>query len=306
MKLKKIALAVGLGLVFAQVAYAAPGLDITNGPVVNSGDTGPNVPAVQGNPGVQDPSAASGQWFQNTSNGLYSSRPYQFYDNATGSGGGTAGTNAIRGYISSFSYNIGGQVTGFQITASVTNDMQGLTGWADGTNAHGETLSTTQQLPQMTMHHTVLSTLFADDGTQGNFPVGGANIGPESNIYAIGYDSAAWYSYTNTGAFWVPTWNFGNIGIGQTATRVLDFGLYSAVDAAFFVGLYDPGVPIDVFTSQSNNLKLGNYFSPLAADTGAALQTSDVAVFFTTPEPASLALLGLAGLAGITARRRQV
>lgn len=230
----------------------------------------------------------------------------QFFDNATNQGGGAAGTDAIFGRISSFTYNGNGQVTGFQITATITNDLPGSGTWTSA-NAHNESLTWTAGRPQ-NMHHVVLSTLFADDGIQGNFNVGGANVGPESNIYAIDYNKLGWYSYPSTGAYQVPTWDFGNILLGQSVTRVLDFGLYNAVDVSFFDTLYDwqnPSNIIDVFTSKTSNLKMGSYFSPLAADNGNYTQQSDVAVFFT-PEPGMLALLAPALLGFGLSRRRRV
>ena len=153
------------------------------------------------------------------------------------------------------------------------------------------------------MNQVVLSTLFADDGIQGNFSSASpANVGPESNIFAIGYDKLAWYSYPSTGTYQTPTWDFGNIAVGQSATRVLDFGLYTAEDVTDFANL----INVDIFSSKTNltNLKLGSYFSPLAADTGAINQQSDVAVFFT-PEPGSLLLLAPALLGLGLARRRK-
>ena len=95
-------------------------------------------------------------------------------------------------------------------------------------------------------------------------------------------------------------------------SRILDF----AVDG---VGL-DPSDPryvalvesqatgLDLLMNRSTSLKVSDWLDTLALDPGTpypvpASLSSDVSVFFNVPEPASLALLALGGLA-LRRRRR--
>jgi hypothetical protein len=308
-------LGLALGLTF-QTAAAAPLLVITSPPVVNNGQTGPAI----------DPPASQGQWFQDVVgfNGnepirgnTLTSRPNEFYDNKTGDGGGSASTDAIRGFIlpGSLGYDGNGLVTGFTIRATITNDLPSSGSWQPGSNSHNET----GQIPSAytKLVDAKLTTEFADDGVQGNYPTsGGPYIGPESNIFAKNYDELAWYSYTTTGNFWVPTWDFGTILPGQSVTRDLQFGLYNSVAQAAIQFLIDAD---DIFMNRTTDLKIGDYFEKgtgigqsyegLAVDDGTPYpdtinRSGNVSVFSTVPEPASLSLL-LAGFGGLAATGRR-
>ena len=109
-------------------AFAAPALDIRN-PAVDPGWTGPTI----------DPHAAQGQWF-NTVNDPSSgfARPYEFYDNKIGSGGGFKSTKAIYGKVTAITGGFGANITAFNITATITNDLPGDPSWLSGNNSHGE------------------------------------------------------------------------------------------------------------------------------------------------------------------------
>lgn len=278
-------LGMAMGLTFQSVE-AAPVLDIRNG-----NNSGP--PA--------DPSASEGQWFNDGT-----ARPHEFYDNQTGNGGGSASTGAITGKIINLSYDESGLVSGFTIRSSITNDLSGSGVWAAGSNTHSDLNQT--PVSASTLYLARMTIEFADDGTRGNFPSGGSPyIGPESNIYAIDYDALAWYSYTSTGNFWVPTYDFGNIHPGQTVTRDLQFGLYTHVDQATIQNLINAN---DIYMNRTTDLKIGNYFDSTAIDDGSAYPASamlsgNVSVF-AVPEPTSVSLLmiGIAGLVS-TARYRK-
>ena len=108
---------------FAQVALAAPELPITKLPVVSGSEpyTGPTI----------DPFATFGQWFLNPITLQQFALPVQFYDNPAqpvnpvNGGGGFLGTSAIHGVVSSVT-TVGGNITAFQIQASITYDMPAL------------------------------------------------------------------------------------------------------------------------------------------------------------------------------------
>ena len=311
MKKKQIYLSLmGVMLAFpmlAGTAHASPVLLITHPPVSNSGQTGPAI----------DASASKGQWFQNVTgfNGSapivgndVESRPLQLYDNLTGSGGGSASTNAIKGVITKveldpINVNL---ALGFTIRASITNDTPPVGSWADGANTHGETLSTTDSYSR-SLAGVKLTVNFADDGKKDNFPTGTpAFMGSEPNIYATNYNELAWYSFTTTGGFYVPTYDFGNIGIGQTVTKDLNFLFYNPENAAQYQQWLTNGN--DLFYSRSPNLKIGYYGSVLQPDTGGAypytnLFSGNVSVF-AIPEPTTLSLFGI-GLAGMAFGKRR-
>ena len=317
-----------IGLVFGlsnQMVNAAGQLPITSPPVVNGGNTGP----------LNDPSASKGQWFENVTgfNGnapivgnTLTNRVYEFYDNKTGNGGGSANTDAITGKIlpGSLTFDGNNLVTGFTIRATITNDYPPQGTSASGTNSHGETRSASGSGSVAKLHDIKLTTEFADDGVQGNFPTGGSPyLSPESNIFAKNYDELAWYSYTTTGKFQVPTWDFGNLLVGQSTFRDLQFGLYTSVSQATIQFLIDAN---DVFMNRTTDLKIGDYFENgtgnvnvsnvryegLAVDDGTAYpstlsRSGNVSVFTSIPEPGSLSLmiLGLASLASATRRKNR-
>lgn len=292
------AVAAAAALAAATPAAAGPGWPVTKPPVVG-GLTGPPI----------DPAAALGQWFTDLTGRVPTVRPYEFYDNAQGFGGGAAGTDAIRGFVLGFTVNGAGDVTGFTVRASITNDLASVAGPAlGGANSHGETLAPQLTVPR-DMGAVKLATEFADDGVRGNFDPGApGNSGPEANIYAIGYDQLAWFSFTGTGAFQVPTWDFGNIRLGETVTRDLLFGLYTPVPLAGLLPLFDAR---DIFSNRTTSLKISNYFDTLEIDDGTPYPvppgfSSDVGVFYAAPEPASVGLAGVAAVAaGVRAARRR-
>ena len=311
---------IGLALaITTQVALASPLLGITSPPVVNGGNTGP----------VNDPSASQGQWFKNVAgfNGnepildaTVTNRTQEFYDNKIGNGGGSASTKAITGNIlaNSLTYDANNLVTGFTIQATITNDLFSIQGsWQDGDNSHNETISTLSSAKDL--YNVKLTTEFADDGKQGNFPTSGAPyFGSESNIFAKSYDELAWYSNTATGAYQVPTWDFGTILLGQSVSRNLQFGLYNSINQENIQFLINAS---DIFMNRTTDLKLGDYFEKgtgnglsyqgLAVDDESAypdtLNRSGNVSVFSVPEPTSLALM-VAGLASLvaTGRRKKV
>jgi hypothetical protein len=281
---------------------AAPGLPITKGPVQPDPSwTGPLV----------DPHARQGQWFRRAATGVEEPRPYELYDNVYGYGGSQwKGALAIEGYVTGLNFDGQGNITGFNIFSRIWNDMPGEGTWADGANAHGESLHTTQQY-YGTMRGVKLTTSFADDGILGNFPgPAGPYTGSETsqNIYGINYDQLAWYCWTPghgtpAGSYMVPTWDFPDIPPGGVVTRNLPFGLYNPVgpgSALYQFLLNAEQQQPDIFLNRTTSLKISDYFDALAIDTGVPYpvppsRSSDVSVFFF-PEPASFLLTAVAGL----------
>jgi hypothetical protein len=302
-----------LGLV-AQTAMAAPSLPITSPPVVNNGWTGP----------IQDPAAVQGQWFKNLS-GQEESRPNEFYDNVLGNGGGTASFGAIKGLVTSVTTDQQtGNILSFKITASITNDTPALPPFNfGGTNSHGEQLLTNQQYVG-TLFAAKLTTEFAISGLN-NLPA--AWVGPyrqgEAGLYpppayivAENYDELGWYCWTpgNTvnlvpyGSYFVPTYDFGDIAVGQTVSRELPFGTTGVGipvgDNRFYRIMESYNFGYDIFLNRTTDLKIGDWLDTLDLDTGQpfwsqneyVLRGGNVSVFHDVPEPGTFVLLAVAAL----------
>ncbi len=289
-------------------SMAGPSLPVTKPPLAP-------VPSWTGP--VIDPHAVLGQWFLRA-DGTETYRTHEFHDNLEGLGGGFAGSMAINGMVSMLGFDAAGNITGFDITATIINDDGPFGVWEEGTNSHGEFVppGTVRQPYRGTFYDVKLTTSFADDGIFGNFPgPAGPYLGDElsQNIYAIGYDQLAWYCWTPGnpnpdlapwGSYMVPTWDFGDIPLGAAVSRTLSFGLYAPIDPTnplygLLITAYENQQ--DLFMNRSMSLKISNYFDALSIDPGTPypvppIFSSDVSVFHNIPEPASVLLLGLAGL----------
>lgn len=313
-----VAVVIPASLLLSTAVMAAPSLRISKPPVVSGSNpyTGP----------VQDSDASAGQWFRDVE-GMQAEtvRPYEFYDNKQGSGGGLSSTNAVYGKAKNLIYQ-GPNIIGFTIRATITNDTPSSTGaWADGLNSHGETLHTTQKYVG-TLIGTRLTTSFAIGGL-GGLP--SAWVPPYSDlqpyIIAQNYDWRAWYCWSPgleqggpTGGYFVPTYDFGNIPVGGHVTRDLSFTVSGAgLDPSDprFGAVIDSSYALvgggDLFAARTTSLKISNWLDTLALDNGFPYPvppgtSSDVSVFHAVPEPGSLLALcsGLAGL-GVFIRRKR-
>lgn len=264
-------LVVAVLILASSVALAAPGLGVTKPPVQP-------VPSWTGP--TWDPHAQEGQWFKSAGQEPYDVRPAEFHDNKIDSGGGTClksqqewgSTWAIYGKVTSITIS-GGNITGFNVTAAITNDMPALTPWYRGENSHGEWTTAPPANPsdpndpindpvvdlngqdEHAMWQPKLTVEFAISDLL-NIPAQWSNPyreGEQPFIIAEEEDQLAWYCWTPesgltpTGGWYVPTYDFfgGMAGCddgtpdvilpGETHTRVIPFSVAGAG-----IGVGDP------------------------------------------------------------------
>jgi hypothetical protein len=285
--------------------WAAVALDVSKPPVVGPPGTGPF---------PQDPNAVRGQWFSDNT-----SRQYEFYDNAQGFGGGSNGTQAIKGIVTSitFSAGPGTAITAFQVTATVTNDTTPVPGfWNPGNNSHGELLNTfTHYVGDMPGTRMTIEFALSSLSLQPNtWSLPYTQYQPE--IIANNEDATAWYCNSNDlqnpGNFYVPAWDFGTILMGQSATRVLDFsvngGINPITDPRYnpLVTSFTDGAS-DILMNRTTSLKISNWVDGIWVDNvtypnGELGLDSNASVFFV-PEAGTSALLGLLGILALRRRR---
>jgi len=313
-------LSFGVGLGIASSALASPARLITSPPV----GKGPNP-----NTGPAfDPFATQGQWFLRP-NGVAEVRPWEFYDNNDVFG--ALGSQMIRGGVTNITFSgpvPGGNITGFSIVASITNDLPGNQNFPGqpGRNSHDEFLIQSPNY-QGTMFDVKMTAEFALPSqvavpgpvlaaiAAGAPPYASPNYGGQSAIIeAQNEDQEAWYCFNNVaaipGGFNVPTFDFGNILPGQTVTRTLNFTVPAQLTPAH--PLYGQLLgwaanQDDVLMNRTTDLKIGDWVDVLALDTGnpypvPAFTSGNVSVFFNVPEPTTLAMLAPMALAML--RRR--
>lgn len=312
------------------VAAASPGLDVRSvgaGPVTPG--NGPAGPAA-------DPTTQNGQWFL-MNNGVADFRTHEFHDNISGAGGGPIDHLAISGTFAGYQTS-GGFITGYQMNVRITNNTPQVSGpIASQPNTHGESRAAPFSTYVGDMLNVRFTAHWADDGIPFNFQQGSANIGSAnpgpsstspgtSNTFAVGQDGEAWYSYTQPipgtiigGSYQVPTWDFGNIAVGATASRILSFGFYQPVPIAQLPTATQLAGQ-DLLIARSDDIKIGCYFQddPLVngirdqfapsvpgSNNAAFAMYGNSSVFFTpVPAPGAGVVLALSG-AVLTGRRRR-
>lgn len=304
-----------VGFATAVPATAAVSLEITKPPVAGGTGAGP----------LQDPNAAQGQWFRQLTPqpGQPTVRSHEFHDNVPGHGGGFAGSNAIRGIVTTINGLLPGNwlqgtpITSFTVSATITNDTPNPDGpWLPGTNSHLENQNSS--LPYVgTLYATMLTIEFA---------LSDLSLQPASwtlpytpqvpEIIAANEDASAWYCYNptadplNPGNYYVPAWDFGNILVGQQSSRLLNFTVngsitnldtrYGALEDSFLGGF-------DILANRTTSLKISEWVDVPAIDNGFPYPlppfTSSNASVFHIPEPSTASLLGLLSVLALRRRR---
>lgn len=288
-------LAIALAALWTSPAalWAGPSLPVTKPPVQPTAlMTGPMI----------DPTALHGQWFVDT-NGTESVRTNEFYDNVLG---GSAGAGAITGYVDSITYAAGPgtPITAFTIQATIFNDTTLEASWGPGTNSHGESLNY-QELPYVgPLVDTKLAAEFAITDTNNlPSPFQAPYRDRQPYIVAVNEHQRAWYcwnpdddnqEHNPKGDYFVPTWDFGTIPVGQSSTRKLSFvvappGLQPVGDSRYAAIVSSFATTNDVLVNRTLSLKISTWIDDIALDTGAQqeeppLRLSDVSVFHNQGE----------------------
>jgi hypothetical protein len=282
---------------------AAPSLQITKPPVIP-------VPSWTGP--VQDPHAIAGQWFVDLKTGTEHWRTHEFHDNVfPGHGGGWASCRAIWGRTFDIVIDAQNNITSFDIFAVITNDTPAMDPWLDGMNSHREARPfydiDDQYIGELL--ETKLTAEFAISLIAGPPPVNDWPTGPYRDpglpyIVATNEDQLAWYCWCPTndiqeltppGAYYVPTWDFGNIPPGAAASRILMFICSPPIppgDPRHALILASETEGIDVLLNRTTSLKISTWLDDLSGDFCVAypesepLRGSDCSVFHNIPEPA--------------------
>jgi hypothetical protein len=223
-------------------------------------------------------------------------------------GGGSAENYAIEGVVDTIEYANGGSygdpITGFKIAATILNDTATAMGDADPSdNSHGESR---QAISQGDFY---VGTLIATKLTA-EFAVADTNLLPATfndpyrqlfpYIVADNEDQLAWYCWnpqeppqgSEAGNYYVPTWDFGDIPLGQSASRTLAFSVEPPMDSS------DPRYGVihgslenetDLFANRTASLKISTWIDNLDNDTygnpEGMLRSSDVSVFHDEEPP---------------------
>ncbi len=267
----------------------APSLVITKPPVQSTALlTGPPV----------DAAALRGQWFKDNL-GAESVRSNEFYDESSGLGAGSA---AIYGYVKSMQFAAPGSppasILAFTVEATIYNNNNPAPVSSSGGNRHGESLVTLNEPPYAgAMVDTKLAVEFAvaDLNRLPNLFVAPYRD-RQPYIEATNEDQSAWYcwnpgdpeqSHQPKGDYFVPTWDFGTIPVGQSATRRLDFTVAGGLpfsDSRYAVLVGSLSQTNDILLNRTTSLKISTWIDEVAADTGGVqeeppLRISNVSVF---------------------------
>ena len=285
------------------VVWAAPGLPITKPPVLGLYKTGPN----------PDPASTNGQWFFNPNGQIEEYRTHEFYDNVQGDGGGIMSFNSISGYVSRVESDLSGAITNFEITATIFNDTDTRLGfWIGGSNSHFEVNNNFENDYVGILKDVKLTAEFAVIGDSAAPALPVPWIPPyydsSNSVYiaSVNEDQWAWYCWNQaeqeagamggTGDYHVPTWDFGDIPVGESRTRVLQFvvpGGLPPTDPRHEVIMGSSLEKNDILLNRTTSLKISTWIDVLAYDIGVPYphlggsdpkRSSDVSVFFDREE----------------------
>jgi hypothetical protein len=291
----------------ASLVYAAPSLQITKPPVVP-------VPSWTGP--VQDPHAMAGQWFMDLNSGVEHWRTHEFHDNVSPQGGGGfASFHAIWGFAFDVISDAQGNITSFDILATITNDVPAMEPWLDGGNSHLEFRPFIDLEDQYVgeLIDTKLTAEFAISLVAGPPPINDWPIGPYRDpglphIVATNEDQLAWYCWCPTndiqeltppGTYSVPTWDFGTIPPGSAASRVLMFVCIPPIppgDPRHAAITLSSESGLDILLNRTTSLKISTWLDDLGPDPGIPypevepFRGSDCSVFHNVPEPSFFCL----------------
>ena len=270
---------------------AAPSLPITEPPVTSTFMDGPMV----------DPWSTNGQWFLSI-DGTKEYRTHEFYDNVTEHGG--SNPHAIDGRVSAVTLNTFGHITAFTVKASIDNNTPQCFGQeSDSNNSHGEFRPAGSERYIGPLLDTKLTVEFAIADANllpAVFSGPYQNPWPPSFIIAENEDQRAWYCWNEQdlpqgdqpGNYYVPTWDFGDIAVGDRTTRVLNFSVSPPMDPSdprypAIYGAYEEGK--DMFANRTTSLKISTWIDGISTDFGTpypeeVLRSSDVSVFHNIEE----------------------
>jgi hypothetical protein len=279
------------------VCSAAPSLQINKGPVLP-------IPSYTGPTNDQD--AVSGQWFVRLDNGSNVWRTHEFYDNVNPDyGGGYLSHKAIYGRIANLVFDVNSAIIGFDIIATVSNDVPALSPWRDGTNSHSETLSTPLQHDQVLYGVKLCAEFAISDLNNLQQPWFPPYLDHSLYIIATNEDLLAWYCWTPgnqpnknpDGAYFVPAWDFGDIPPGQGATRRLSFIIddpgTSPGENLHNTLIESEASSIDVLVNRTTSLKISHWIDEFSQDIPILYGVypefpyggSSCSVFHNIPEP---------------------
>ena len=259
MNAKMLVLGLGLGICLGLLdATAGPSLQVTKPPVVPLTQlTGPTI----------DPPARYGQWFID-GKGTETVRTNEFYDNQTG---GQAGTYAISGHVSNVQFGLGQPpmpITAFDIEATIVNDSGQAVQWTAGSNSHGESLSTATQYTGPLVDTKMAVEFAIADTAKLPQPFTSPYRDRQPYIVAENEDQTAWYCWNPDdqnqehqpkGDYFVPTWDFGTITAGKSATRSLHFSIPAGLpssDTRYAVIMQSYMTSNDVLQNRTTSLKI--------------------------------------------------